>query len=200
LNTVYFSCSVKPRQPVEFVKVMLDGVPMMVSKSIPGSSIIGPMFLSEPAYQQLRQFVLQPELNQALVVLGPPKSSKTTVLHEVLPSLAAAHAVDIAPLFVKVAFSLNQTPQTAVERIWSALKGAADLFGIKMNMTAADLPVHRAGSFLPQAIGSLANALQEHKHQLWLLIDEVQVCVFNHSLFLLNEQALSLLFPVRPRC
>ncbi len=149
----------------------------MVAKSIPNSNIVGPMFLSKPAHASLVDFVSSPEPEQALVVFGPPKSSKTTVLFQVLPSMAAALPDRLDPVFVRLSLSLDDTPRRAAQKIWDALARAARVFDVYDVNVPAKATFDEARLEIPYLIRDLAPRFEKKaKRQLWLLIDEVSVC------------------------
>ena len=177
---ILLTTSAMPHQPFEFDSQTAgdDVQPMMVAKSVPNSSIVGPMFLPTLAHAMLLDFVRSPEPDQALVVFGPPKSSKTTVLFEVLPSMVAARVGGLDPVFVRHSLSLDDTPHRAALNIWHALARVARAFDVY------DVDVPAAATFddarreIPLLIRDLAPRFERKaKRQLWLLIDEVSVCL-----------------------
>jgi hypothetical protein len=172
-----------PRQPLEFESQTTgdDLLPMMVAKSVPNSSIVGPMFLPKLAHDQLARFVshsmrMAMEPSEALVFLGPPKSGKTAVLHELLPRMVAAHPSDFTPVFVRVTFEFGDTPERATKRIWEALRDVANAFDFHRQVDIPDKTTFEHSCFeVPILIERLAHSFEYNKRQLWLLLDEFQV-------------------------
>jgi hypothetical protein len=174
-----------PRHPLEFESQTTgdDPLPMMVAKSVPNSSIVGPMFLPKLAHDQLTRFVshsmrMAMEPLQALVLLGPPKSGKTAVLHELLPRMVAVHSSDFAPVFVRVTFEFGDTPERATKRIWEALRDVAYAFDFhrQVDINIPDKTTFEHSCFeVRTLIGRLTHSFECNKRQLWLLLDEFQV-------------------------
>lgn len=190
-----------PRQPLEFESQTMgdDPLPMMVAKSVPNSSIVGPMFLPKLAHDQLAQFVrhsmhMAMEPSQALVFLGPPKSGMTTVLHELLPRMVAAHPSDFTPVFVRITFEFGDTPERATKRIWEALRDVANAFDFPGH-DRVDIPAKTTFEHsrfeVPILIEQLAYSFEYSKHQLWLLLDEFQVLC---TLWIHQRQCLDFAF------
>jgi hypothetical protein len=174
-----------PRQPLEFESQTTgdDPLPMMVAKSVPNSSIVGPMFLPKLAHDQLTRFVshsmrMAMEPSEALVFLGPPKSGKTAILHELLPRMVAAHPSDFTPVFVRVTFEFGDTPERATRRIWEALRDVANAFDFHGH-DHVDIPANttfeRSRFEVSILIQHLTRSFECSKRQLWLLLDEFQV-------------------------
>jgi hypothetical protein len=137
------------------------------------------MFLSTHVHDKLVKFIDFAAPNEPLMVFGPPKSSKTAVLHDVLPPLAAARVSKLTPIFVKPKISLNETPSVAALRIWKDLNVA----GKALEIDVAALPVpeaeftfEHARIDLPRLVKSVALKMLSRNLQLWLLIDECHVC------------------------
>jgi len=169
-----------PRQPFEFKSETVgdNGQTMMVAKSIPNSSIVGPMFLPTLAHINLLDFVSSPVPDQALVVFGPPKSSKTTVLFEVLPNMVAARVGGLDPVFVRHSISLCDSPHLAALNIWHALARVARAFEVYDVDVPADATFDDARREIPLLIRDLAPRFESKaSRQLWVLIDEVSVCL-----------------------
>jgi hypothetical protein len=179
------SLAVIPRRPIKFEKKSIPGhsKSMMVAAAIPGSRIVGPMYLHERVYQELLQFIDIPMPTQPLVVLGPPKSSKSSVLRELLPRLAAARACEFTPVFVRIEFPLDTTPADAASLLWKQLKRAASAFELEMYHPGpvAEISIQHARLHLPDLIESFAMRLESQKLKLWLLIDECQVRTWTHG-------------------
>ena len=148
---------------------------MMVAKRILYSDIIGPMFMPELALKELLAFVKNPRQFEPLVVIGPPKCSKTAVLHHVLPSLVAARGGDVTPVFVRLTFSLDDTPEVASKRIWQALAAVARAFDVCRVEVPAKVDFTDARSELPALFGELARLFDLKKYRLWFLLDEISV-------------------------
>jgi hypothetical protein len=168
-----------PHEPFAFESQTVDGdpLPMMVAESVPNSDILGPMFLPKLAHDMLLDFVVnRPCAARALVVLGPPKSGSTTVLHEVLPRMVAAQPSDFVPVFVRVTFELDDTPERAAKRMWEALRDVARAFDASYDV---DIPAKAtfevARREVPYLIERLSRSFKNNKRQLWLLLDECQV-------------------------
>ena len=180
------SFAVMPRQPFEFKSQTMgdDPLPMMVAESVPNSDILGPMFLSKLVHDRLLHYVSYHNPNQALIVLGPPKSSKTAVLHTVLPRMVAARVGGLEPVFVRLTFSLRDSPQIAAKRIWTELREVAHAFNIYETVVPAEVSLDDASLCLPKLISEIASRFVNgaEKRQLWLLMDEVSVRLYNISL------------------
>jgi hypothetical protein len=183
---ILYSFAVMPRQPFEFKAQTLgdDQHEMMVAESVPNSNIVGPMFLSTLAHAVLLSFVNYPEENQPLVVFGPPKSSKTAVLFEVLPRMVAARVGGLDPVFVRLTFSLANNPQSAAKRIWTELSEVArafeiDCFDISEIVVPAEVTLVDAILKLPKLIEKIAPLFVAKDRQLWLLFDEISVRLCN---------------------
>ena len=174
-----------PRNPFQFKSQTEDSLPMMVADSVPNSNIVGPMFLSPLVHDRLINFVDQPELYQPLVVLGPPKCSKTAVLHDVLPRMVAARAGGITPVFVRLTFELDDTPEIAADRIWQQLRDVAHAFGVLQVDVPAKVIFADARFKLPDLIDRLARLFEKNDYQLWLLFDEISVRFKFDALFFL---------------
>jgi hypothetical protein len=177
-----------PRQPFEFKAQTLgdDQHKMMVAESVPNSKIVGPMFLSTSAHDVLLRYVSVHKDSQALVVLGPPKSSKTAVLFEVLPRMVAARVGGLDPVFVRLTFSLANNPQSAAKRIWTELGKVARAFEIDCSdiseiVVPAEVTLDDAILKLPNLIEQIAPLFVAKGLQLWLLFDEVSVRVYSVS-------------------
>jgi hypothetical protein len=167
-------------QPVDFVRKSVNGKTdfMMVADLIPGSTIMGPMFLTEKVYQDLLNFIDIPASYRPLIVLGPPKSSKTVVLHQVLPSLVAARAVEFTPVFVRLTFSIDDSPLQAAFSLWGELKRVADAFdSFGVAAPATGVTFEHSCFEIANLIATISRQLESRKFRLWLLIDECQVCV-----------------------
>ena len=151
----------------------------MVAESVPNSKIVGPMYLSEQAHRNLVDFVVTPRDSAALVVLGPPKSSKTAVLFEVLPRMVAARPNGLDPVFVRLALSLDDTPLLSAQNIWHALKRVALAFDVQKVDVPAVVKFDDARREIPILIRELALQFEKNANrQLWLLIDEISVRLF----------------------
>jgi hypothetical protein len=177
-----------PRQPFEFKsQTMGDELfSMMVAESVPNSDILGPMFLPQLAHNVMLRFVNKPALSEALVVLGPPKSSKTAVLYDVLPRMVAARVGGLDPVFVRLTFSLANSPQSAAKRIWTELRAVAHAFSICETVVPAEVSLDDAILYLPKLVEEISkwceNKNGTEKRQLLLLMDEVSVRLYIISL------------------
>ncbi len=159
---------------------------MMVAESVPNSDILGPMFLPQLAHNVMLRFVNKPALSEALVVLGPPKSSKTAVLYDVLPRMVAARVGGLDPVFVRLTFSLANSPQSAAKRIWTELRAVAHAFSICETVVPAEVSLDDAILYLPKLVEEISkwceNKNGTEKRQLLLLMDEVSVRLYIISL------------------
>jgi hypothetical protein len=153
----------------------LDGDPntMMVVPSVPGSSIVGPMFLSKEAHVQLEDFCQNVVLFQPLIIFGPPKCSKSSVLHHLLPSMAVSRPLHRSPVFVRLSFALGDTPVQAAVRIKNELIAVVDAFGLPTRIL--DGPDSRVHFSIPGWIKQIGDEFESRNQQLWIMMDECQV-------------------------
>ena len=163
---------------IEFKREVLrddegNDLAMMVAPPIHGSSVDGPVYLTESALNKMLAFIENKSPISSLVLIGPPKCSKTTMLHEVLPRLVVASNPDKTPVFVRIVFPLNSTPTAARQQIREELDFVSNAFGIGATMpSAATSP-----TLLVKLVEGIAKGLQKQGRRLWLLIDESQVII-----------------------
>jgi hypothetical protein len=173
------SFAVLPRQPFEFKSQTVgdDQQTLMVAESVPNSPIVGPMFLPKEALDDLHHFASNPVASQALVVLGPPKCSKTAVLHHVLPSIVASRVGGLDPVFVRLTFSLKHSPQRAARHIFEALADVALAFGYGKVDLPEVITFENCSSKIPTLVNDLVRWFHDQKFELWFLFDECSVRV-----------------------
>jgi hypothetical protein len=161
--------------PHPFQEMSLDGDPntMMVVPSVPGSSIVGPMFLSKEAHVQLEDFCQNVVLFQPLIIFGPPKCSKSSVLHHLLPSMAVSRPLHRSPVFVRLEFSLGDTPVQAAVLIRNELIKVVDAFGLSTAILRG--PDSEAMLNIPGWIRLIGTEFESRNQQLWIMMDECQV-------------------------
>jgi hypothetical protein len=111
------------------------------------------------------------------VLTGPVKSGKTDVLRLVLPSLIAREyrTGKSRPFIFHFTFNLRQGPRLAAEYFLQRLKATVAPLGIRVDI---DNTPGWALNFVPVILGAVALELSKKKNQaeLWLLMDEAQVC------------------------
>jgi DNA polymerase III delta prime subunit len=144
---------------------------MMVAPSIEGSSVVGPVFVTEDALRTMQQYVDHKTTVNSLVFMGPPKCSKTTMLHEVLPRLVVASNPKMSPVFVRIVFTLGTKPREAWLRIKNRLAKVARAFEIIVDVPSDANTADELDDFALD----VATGLQKQGLRLWLLIDECQV-------------------------
>jgi hypothetical protein len=175
------SAGVNLPAPVKFTEVM-KGDTAMTSALIgwkDGSS--WPMFLSPDALTQLQQFVDEPphpRQPQLLVLVGPVKSGKSTVLHHILPAVVAqAYSAGGTPhpVIVRVTFNLRAPPAEAAMKLVENAAEAAARFGVTSAMPHTPQEALRR---LDTILGTLAEGIEAQGGRLWLLLDECQVRPF----------------------
>jgi hypothetical protein len=135
--------------------------------------------VTEAALRTMREYVVNKTTDNSLVIMGPPKSSKTTMLHEMLPRLVVASKPATEPVFVRIVFQLGFTPSQAWLLVKIRLAMVARAFAIE-----ADVPSDaNAEIALDDFALDVAAGLQKQGRRLWLLIDECQV-IFQCLMFL----------------
>ena len=147
---------------------------MMVAPSIKGSSVVGPVYLTEAALRTMQQYVDNKTTDNSLVFMGPPKCSKTTMMHEVLPRLVVASNPKLSPVFVRIVLDMKSPPAQAWQRIRAQLRRVSEAFGI-IARAPSDSELF---DLLPDFAFDVATGLQGQGRCLWLLIDECQVLLF----------------------
>jgi hypothetical protein len=99
-------------ESIEFTReVLQDGEgnehAMMVAPSVKGSSVVGPVYLTEASLSTIKKFVDNKTIDNSLVFMGPPKSSKTIMLHQVLPRLVVASQPAAEPVFARIVADID---------------------------------------------------------------------------------------------
>lgn len=115
-----------------------------------------------------------------MVLTGPVKSGKTDVLRLVLPSMIAReHSLGgrPRPFIFHFTFDCRQTPELAAATLVDAVKAAAARVGIKVHVEPG---LGWALRNVSRVLSDFANALVSMKAELWLLLDECQVCEMVH--------------------
>jgi hypothetical protein len=148
---------------------------MMVAPSIEGSSVVGPVFVTEDALRTMREYIDYKTATNSLVFMGPPKSSKSMMLHEVLPRLVVASKPETEPVFVRIVLDMRSSPAQAWLRIKAELLLVCEAFEINAPVLLGD---EYLSSLLPGLVSAVASGLKEESRRLWLLIDECQVLLF----------------------
>ena len=161
----------------DFKELTIDGHTMRVAECIPDSDIEGPMYLPPQAFTKIRDFVEVPTPNHPLVLVGPPKCSKSAVLNHVIPSMVAKYSTDLEPIFFRFQFNLRAPPAQAIESLIEVLLQVGDTF--KLDLAAETTMFRRKPSepiFISDVVYQIALQFeQKHKKRLWLLLDECQV-------------------------
>jgi hypothetical protein len=140
----------------------------------------GPFFLEDMAFQQIKSWAsghpCKGSNYKLLVLTGPIKSGKTTMLREVLPAaLAAQHAAGggPTPVIFEFAFALGMGPPAAAKLLCNAAVGFAETLGFRLPnppSTPTDALID-----MGRMMGALANGIAAAGGELILLIDEAQV-------------------------
>lgn len=138
-----------------------------------------PFFLTREAHTGLTDFVHEQPASdcpQVLVLAGPVKSGKTTVLHSVLPSLIHdAHRAGKTPrpLIVRFTFDLRAPPADAAFALLEAVNRTASAVGLPFTV---EYHPGWAQRNVDWALGQFAQSVKgQLGGQLWLLLDESQV-------------------------
>jgi hypothetical protein len=164
------------RQPLQFQPVVLDGQTMMVAASVP--NVHGPMFLTPSAHESIEDFIADfQNKNQSLFIVGPPKSSKSTVMKQVLPGMVFSLSKDVfSPVFVSLSFRLDDTPASALTLLYSKLVDIAENFDVPRSHR----PIHKSGDYVDvvELVREICCAFELQRRRLWFLIDELQVWSF----------------------
>lgn len=138
-----------------------------------------PFFLTPESFRRLDDFAREEHLDKGsrvLVIGGPVKSGKTTVLHEVLPALVAAHRQKGSalpePVIMRFTFYEVGLPEAAADRLVKEAIRLAAVFGIHITGPSSQSDaLNRMDIFLD----IICRQFHASGRQLWLLLDEVQV-------------------------
>ena len=109
-----------------------------------------------------------------LLLMGPIKSGKSTVLSEVIPGLIMANLKDGVPrpAFLIHVFGPTSEPDDAAHSLLLAAQRLASQLGIPLRV--GDRP-HDSLLTMDVTLGELADAVARQGRRLWILLDEVQV-------------------------
>jgi Cdc6-like AAA superfamily ATPase len=186
--------------PVVFHEQTDGGHKLFVAESIPNSTIVGPVYFSSLVKSNLFEFVQNEQCGDAvgLFIVGPPQSGKSAIIHEVLPAMFASSASNLTRVVVKIKFSRDETMETAISKVVDEVKAVADAFEIQTIGCPSAHATADSGSLKSYQfmyIKSVSRTLRTRHFQLWLLIDDCQVCMFClnlvHFLFLSSVFFLS---------
>jgi hypothetical protein len=179
-------------QPFQEISLVDDPNTMMVVPSVPGSSIVGPMYLSKEAHRQLEDFCLNINAFQPLIIVGPPKCSKSSLLRHLLPSMVVSKPLHFSPVFVRLSFSLGDNPMQAAVRIKNELSEVVNAFGLsKSIIRGAD---SKAMLNIPGWIDKIGTEFAKRNLQLWIMMDECQVPKLDGCFSLIFSQVINWLF------
>lgn len=167
-----------PPIPLEFMSASVgDTMMQCTTRKLPDGTL-RPFYLLPDAYKQLQDFVSEApasETPQVLVLTGPVKCGKTTVLHHVLPSIIAdayRHKKTPEPVILRFTFDLKTRPADAALSLLEAAKKIASAKGLPLEL---EYQPGWALRNLDSSLGTLAFYLKRNGAQLWLLLDECQV-------------------------
>lgn len=141
----------------------------------------GPYFLEDLAHQKLMSWARghpgpAAADHKLLVLTGPIKSGKSTMLNDVLPGvLAAQHAAagGPKPVFFHFSFTLGMGPRAAALKMAQDAGTFAKDLGFEINGVPATEEL--ALTNLPSVIRSLAAGIAKGGGELVVLVDEAQV-------------------------
>jgi len=165
-------------EPLPFTLTCTGDTDMFSTRVIKRDGREWPFFLTPGTYQQLVHFVQEvpgPD-PQVMILTGPVKGGKTDVLHLVLPSIIAQeHSASKTrrPFIISFTFDLRERPEMAAVKLLQAAKRAAAPLGITVQLD--DAPGWGINN-IDDVLGGLADELVKQNAQLWLLMDECQVC------------------------
>jgi hypothetical protein len=170
-----------PPAPITFEDTdLLDavGAAMHVARLVS----MGPFFLEDMAFQQIKSWAsghpCKGSNYKLLVLTGPIKCGKTTMLREVLPAVLAAQQAAAGggptPVIFEFAFSLQEGPPAAAKLLCDSAATFADKLGIVFPYPRST-PIDYALINMGAIMGELANGIAAAGGELILLIDEAQV-------------------------
>ncbi len=154
-----------------------EGAPMQVAQLAP---LGRPFFVEDKALKKLMSWASglpnDEDGNKLLVLSGPIKSGKTTMLRKVLPGvLAAQHAAagGRTPVIFAFTFSLKDRPPAAAMELCNAAAGFAGTLGFRLPNPPSTPSDALLG--MGRMMGELAMGIAAAGGELILLLDEVQV-------------------------
>ena len=173
----FFRAALELPPPIKSAEVLMGDTPMVAASVSHVDGSIRTVFLPPGAYEQLVHFVQErpDEEPQLLVLVGPVKSGKTTVLHKLLPSIIVSeHGTTrgARPVILRVSFGNGMLPDQAALMLVENTAAIAAPLGVRITMPgSASEALRRLDVFM----ADLAGGIRANGSLLWLLLDEVQV-------------------------
>ena len=169
-------------EPIHFTRSLIGDTDMMVA-AIP--DIQGPFYLPVKAHGKIVNWIQDcgllsiPDL---LAIVGPVKSGKSELLHSVIPGIIAQQFKDeqrlptksiFEPVIIKLSCNLGGDPSQFAWDLIAEIHTTVSPFGV---MVA--IPANPAIALLnlKHVVHRVARDMRAQKKQLYLLLDEMQVC------------------------
>jgi hypothetical protein len=134
-------------------------------------------FLAPYVYETLVAYVgEQPRLIPApLIVAGPIRSSKTTMLSHILPYIVKAEdATPRIPIFIRITFNNSHAPENATRKIYIASMEAAAEVGIIVSQYG-DTDLGILYDMFPVRMHKIATAFNVNGYLPYFILDGLQV-------------------------
>jgi hypothetical protein len=161
--------------PLTFAEERLGGEPLMVASLPLTHTVAAPFYLTPLEHSRLVGFLEEPPSRtpQMLMLTGPVKSGKSSIVHDVLPRMLAARYASAPttvrrPVIFRHTFVLGAAEERAAESLVARLMECAHKEGVTVYK-----PLTSSLDAIPYVAAELAQAVHQAGGELWLLFDEL---------------------------